>query len=178
MFSRENIAVIFIDFVFLHTKETERVTDFSHIFEICLQKFQNRTVFIPLDKSPEDNGGKIQMKRKITLVNAVSLIVGSIIGSGIFVSPGGVLQYVGSGGMALLIWAICGILCTIGALCFSVISSSTLSGGKVIDGLFSDGDREGNNGILFPHTTIQFFDYFLLVMNATCRANNNIFRIK
>ncbi|KAB7501250.1 putative L-type amino acid transporter 1-like protein MLAS [Armadillidium nasatum] len=92
-------------------------------------KISKQTVFIPLDKSPEDNGGKIQMKRKITLLNAVSLIVGSIIGSGIFVSPGGVLQYVGSGGMALLIWAICGILCTIGALCFSELGTMLPSSG-------------------------------------------------
>ena len=61
---------------------------------------------------------KIEMKRKITLLDATCLIVGSIIGSGIFVSPGGVLMYVESGTTALLIWTLCGFICTAGALCF------------------------------------------------------------
>ncbi len=51
------------------------------------------------------------------------MILGSIVGSGIFVSPKGVLVEMGSIGAALLIWGLCGVVCLIGALCFAELGT-------------------------------------------------------
>ena len=48
------------------------------------------------------------LKAKMTLLNGVTVIVGSIIGSGIFVSPSGVLANTGSVNMSLVVWILSG----------------------------------------------------------------------
>jgi len=46
--------------------------------------------------SSENNDDSVKLKRRITLFNGVAIIVGSIVGSGIFVTPKGVLDGAGS----------------------------------------------------------------------------------
>lgn len=77
--------------------------------------------------------GAVFLRKKITLLRAISLTIGTIIGSGIFISPKGVLKNSGNVGLSLLIWVACGILSMCGALSYADIGTSIKkSGGHYI----------------------------------------------
>ena len=68
-------------------------------------------------KGTEKQDG-VQLKRNMTVLGGISLVVGTMIGSGIFVSPTGIISMSGSIGSALVIWVICGFIATISSLCY------------------------------------------------------------
>ncbi|XP_053399752.1 large neutral amino acids transporter small subunit 1-like [Mercenaria mercenaria] len=85
---------------------------------------------------PEDlaaSGGVIKMKKQIGLFQGVAIIVGIIIGSGIFVSPVGILQNVRSVGMSFVLWVVCGIYNALGAVCYAELGTMIpQSGGEYV----------------------------------------------
>jgi len=65
------------------------------------------------------DGEGVKLKKELGLWDGVAIIVGIIVGAGIFVSPKGVLRNSGSVGQALIVWIFSGVLSLIGALCYA-----------------------------------------------------------
>ena len=70
---------------------------------------------VPMEEEKEEVG----LKASIGLVQGCTIIVGSIIGSGIFIAPGGVLKQTGSVNMSLMIWIASGLYSMVGAYCYA-----------------------------------------------------------
>ncbi|MBI1872562.1 MAG: amino acid permease [Acidobacteria bacterium] len=64
------------------------------------------------------------LRRTLTLRDLIFIVVGTVIGSGIFLTPGSVVRAAGSGGVALLVWAIGGGLSLLGALTFAELGTT------------------------------------------------------
>lgn len=76
------------------------------------------------DSCPKKEKESVRLKKELGLFEGVTMIMGIVIGSGIFVAPKGVITYVGSVGMSLAVWAVSGLLTMLGALCFAELGKS------------------------------------------------------
>jgi len=72
------------------------------------------------DTPREGNG----LARVLGPLGATSIVIGGIIGSGIFISPAIVAREVGTPAGALAVWVIAGLIAACGALCFAELASA------------------------------------------------------
>lgn len=74
-------------------------------------------------KLQDKDDRKVGLGKKVTLLRGISIIIGTIIGAGIFISPKGILKYSGSIGMSLVVWIACGVLSLFGALSYAELGT-------------------------------------------------------
>lgn len=136
----------------------------------------------------EDTNEGVTMERQLGLMDGVAMIVGTIVGSGIFISPKGVIMSAGSAGLSIIVWILCGLISFIGALCYAEL-------GTMID-------RSGGNYaylaeaygplpsfmflwasllIMIPVTNainaLAFANYLLLPLWGTCLPPDSVVRL-
>ncbi|XP_024139958.1 cystine/glutamate transporter [Oryzias melastigma] len=71
----------------------------------------------------QDQEKKVELGKKVTLLRGISIIIGTIIGAGIFISPKGILRHTRSVGMSLVVWIACGVLSLFGALSYAELGT-------------------------------------------------------
>ncbi|CAF3344033.1 unnamed protein product [Rotaria socialis] len=82
-------------------------------------KFNSQLALLTAE-SPKD---EVVLKRRLGLFSGVCIVIGTIIGSGIFISPKSILEETKSVGLCLIIWTICGLISILGALCYAEIGA-------------------------------------------------------
>ncbi|KAB8069592.1 amino acid permease-domain-containing protein [Aspergillus leporis] len=86
-----------------------------------------------LDRESGAADGSLERNKTLTYLNGLSLVVGLVIGSGIFSSPSQVNANAGSPGASLIIWAVAGLLAWTGAASYAELGGAIpLNGGSQV----------------------------------------------
>ena len=74
-------------------------------------------------RSHSSHRSGVHLKRHIKLHHAIAIMVGNVIGAGIFVSPKGVTENIGSVGASLIVWGVTGLYNLAQALCYAELGA-------------------------------------------------------
>ncbi len=112
------------------------------------------------DKTDNGTGGKLE--RRLGPLDATMIVIGSMIGSGIFITSAESARLIGAPGWLLLAWAIAGLMTITGALCCSELATMLPRAGGVY--VFLREAYGPSFGFLFGWTL------FLVVQTGTIAA--------
>lgn len=77
---------------------------------------------LKLKEKPKDTDihgeGQNKLKKELTYISGVAYIIGSTIGSGIFITPSTILCRTGSFGLSMIMWVIGGMIAIAGSFCY------------------------------------------------------------
>lgn len=62
--------------------------------------------------------------RTLSTIDVICLILGTVVGAGIFKAPSVVAGHMGSGLEFMLVWVIGGLISVVGALCYAELATS------------------------------------------------------
>jgi basic amino acid/polyamine antiporter, APA family len=79
---------------------------------------------VPRTLSPAVPPKIASLKRVLGLWSAISIVVGTVIGSGVFLVPSTMIRYVGSVRMLFVVWVVGGLLSLFGALTYSELAAA------------------------------------------------------
>ncbi|CAH8558805.1 unnamed protein product [Heterobilharzia americana] len=114
-----------------------------------------------------DPSQSVTLKKEVSVLQGVSIVVGVIIGSGIFVSPVGVLTYTKSVGLSFILWTVTGVFSALGAIVYAELGVTIpRSGGEYIYILQTFGPLPA---------FLAFWITFVVIGSASCAANGLIF---
>ena len=105
----------------------------SNLFPLSSTAAGYTAIGDPSSRPLDLNSASLEKHKSLTYLNGLSLIVGLIIGSGIFSSPAQVNINAGSYGASLIIWMVAGILAWTGAASYAELGGAIpLNGGAQI----------------------------------------------
>jgi APA family basic amino acid/polyamine antiporter len=91
---------------------------FHYIHSLFIQEIKvekkNKTI---------SSNSSIEFKKELGLFDSTMIVIGSMIGSGIFIVSSDIARTVGSSGLLLLVWLITGIITLIGALSYGELAA-------------------------------------------------------
>ena len=76
-----------------------------------------------MSASSDPVGTETELRRDLGLGTATAMVVGTVIGSGIFIAPALVLARVGSPSVAIAVWLVSGLCALFGILCYAELSA-------------------------------------------------------
>lgn len=72
----------------------------------------------------DDQASRVGLRRTLGIPGGIAILVGTIIGSGIFATPRWVMIYTGSVGLNMVVWSLCGVIALFGGLCYVELGTS------------------------------------------------------